>query len=454
MAWSVPEERTRRRRKQESEEERRKESRPVQQAITMCSGCFGLSVRSCARPGWRRSSSHQPEDPAYQQPSTKGELDYHELSFLPAEREDDLDGTRSLSAREQTTIDTIGRKDSSPVRAGRRGGRGGGLPRERTRSRRRQVAAAGLLEDRGSTSLGLVQPYWLPTRFSHPRYTEPPSTLRPAERLQPERESGHGVVALTATGTTTRGDSSSSSSGPRDPVGETLSEENHWTTTAATTTTTTTTGGTVTTTTATATATATTTVTTVPVPRTTIPIRLVHRTVPRLPDEDSAAGKFAGRRNRKAKDERGETGSSSRKDRGRLVFAGDGSSGEVKGGGGGGGVVEWTSTVARPMSAWSYPEDEEPGAGSVRTRPGPDEPASEDEEAESSEEQVKVTVAQAKGSSSTSTARTTNASPTTTTQLPPPSQDTSMEALRFGLGILENLDRILKQLDMARLYGT
>ncbi|KAK1126736.1 hypothetical protein K0M31_004360 [Melipona bicolor] len=40
-------------RKVEGEKRQRKEEReqrPVQQAITMCSGCFGLSVRSCTRP--------------------------------------------------------------------------------------------------------------------------------------------------------------------------------------------------------------------------------------------------------------------------------------------------------------------------------------------------------------------------------------------------------------------
>lgn len=155
--------------------------------------------------------------------------------------------------------------------------------------------------------------------------------------------------------------------------------------------------------------------------------------MPRLSDDESVnSGKSAGRRNRKAKDEEKvvEVDISSRKDdRDRFAFAGDRSSGEVKGGGGG--VVEWTTTVARPMSAWSYPEDEEPGAGNVRTRSRPKEAASEDKEAESGEEQVKVTVTEAKGSSSTSTtARTTNTSPTTT-QLPPPSQDTSMEAREY-----------------------
>lgn len=140
------------------------------------------------------------------------------------------------------------------------------------------------------------------------------------------------------------------------------------------------------------------------------------------------------RNNRKAKDEEGRRQvdiSSGTDERGRLAFAGDASnSGEIKSGGGGG-VVEWTTTVARPMSAWSYPDDEEPGVGNVRKRPRPEETASEDEEVDTGEEQVKVAVTQAKGSSSTSTtARTTSTLPTTT-QLPPPSQDTSMEAREY-----------------------
>ena len=372
------------------------------------------------------------------------ELDYHEVSLLPrrAEREDPNDRSRSLSAtREQTTIDTIeGRKDpSSPVAAaggrggeegGGRGGRGGGLAHERTKSRRRQVAAASLLDDRGSTSLGL-EPYWLHTRLSRPRYTESSSTL--VDGVEPEARRG-GIAAFAATGTT-GSDSTSSSLGLEDVVGEeAISSKNYSPTTTTRTTTTTTT--TTTTIVGRATKTAVPTVPTVPWTHT--PFRSVHRTVPRLTDDGSVnSGKFNAavrRNNRKAKDEesrRGEVDISSGKDeRGRFAFAGDASnSGEIKSGGGG--VVEWTTTVARPMSAWSYPDDEEPGVGNVRKRPSPGEAASEDEEADTGEEQVKVTVTQAKGSSSTSTtARTTSTLPTTT-QLPPPSQDTSMEAREY-----------------------
>ena len=56
MAWSVLEEGTREKkektekRQSKEEEKERERERPVQQAITMCSGCFGLSVRSCTRP--------------------------------------------------------------------------------------------------------------------------------------------------------------------------------------------------------------------------------------------------------------------------------------------------------------------------------------------------------------------------------------------------------------------
>ncbi|XP_017882402.2 uncharacterized protein LOC108626315 [Ceratina calcarata] len=334
---------------------------------------------------WRtrtRFSNHQPENLSRRKRSSKGGLDYHEVSSsLIAEQ----DGVRLRSPEKPTTIDTIGRKDPfSPVLAGRRGGgRGGrgrgGLAHERTKSGRRHVVS--LLGDQGSTPLGLVEPSWLPTKFSRFRHVEPSSTL--IEKIKPEHRRG-------------------TISDLEDYISDKLPTEDR------------------------STITATTTVTTVPIAWTTIPFRLVHRTVPRLPDDDSAAVQFAtGRRNRKAKDERGGgvVGVSSRKD----VFA-DGS-GEVKGGGGG--VVEWTTTVAGPMSSWSYPEDEEPGAGSVRTRPSPEEAVSEDgdEETAGGGEQVKVTVAQAKGSSSTSTTARTTGTSQTTTQLPPPSQDTSMEAL-------------------------
>lgn len=335
-----------------------------------------------------------------------------------------------LSPWEQTTIDpSIGRTDSSsPALArgrggegGGRGGRGGGggLAHERTKSRQRQVAVAGLLDDRGSTTLSLVQPYWLPTRFSRPRYTERSSTL--VDRIKPERRHGGGTVSFPGTTGATIGGSggggdSTSSSLEDSTVGENYWDDNYSITTATTKTTTTTTKRR--------------RVTTVPVPWTTAPYRLIHRTVP-WDDDSENSDRSAGRRDTKAKDEeREKIGTPSRKDGARFVFGGGGGGGEVKGGGGG--VVEWTTTVARPMSAWSYPEDEESGAGSVRTRPSPEEAASEDEEAESGEEQVKVTVSHPKGSSSTSTtARTTLPTTTTTTQLPPPSQDTSMEAREY-----------------------
>ncbi|XP_043512578.1 mucin-19-like [Frieseomelitta varia] len=384
--------------------------------------------------------------------SNERELDYHEVSLLPrrGEREDlnddSNDRSRLLSAtRGQTTIDTIeGRKDlSSPVatsgrggeEGGGRGGRGGGLAHERTKSRRRQVAAASLLDDRGSTSLGLVEPYWLHTRFSRPRYTESDGVEREARR--------GGIAAFTATGTTGSDSTSSSLGLVEDVVGEeALSNENYSPTTATTTTSTTTT---TTTTTTTIVRRTTKTATTVPTDLWThTPFRSVHRTVPRLANDGSVnSGKLTAGRpsNRKAKDEedRREVDISSGKDeRGRFTFAGDASnSGEIKSGGGGG-VVEWTTTVARPMSAWSYPDDEEPGVGNVRKRPSPVEAArNEDEEAaDTGEEQVKVAVTQAKGSSSSSTtARTTSTLPTTT-QLPPPSQDTSMEAREYLRNLL------------------
>ncbi|XP_017793856.1 PREDICTED: putative uncharacterized protein DDB_G0277255 [Habropoda laboriosa] len=337
---------------------------------------------------------------------------------------DGLGGIRLYSPQEPTTIDTIRRKDSSsPVSTGGRGGEGGGrggrggggLAHERTRSRRRQVAAASLLDDQRSTSLDLVEPYWLHARFSRPHRKEESSSTR----------FDGGIVEFTSTD-------------HEDFIRETSSSNEHSSTITAATT-----------------ATTTTVTTAVPVTWTTVPFRLVHRTVPRLPDDDDDDDEFSsGRRDRKSEDEnQGVVGVSSRKNGGKLVFAGDGS-GEVVGGGGG--VVEWTTTVAGPMSSWSYPEDEEqPGAGSVRTRPSPEEVASEDEETESGEEQVKVTAAEAKGSSSsssssststsTSTTRTTSTSPTTT-QLPPPSQDTSMEAhsLRKDLGILSIKQQIGK----------
>lgn len=357
-------------------------------------------------------------------------MDYREQLPSPsAEREDGLDKSRLLSPWERTTIDpSIGRTDSSsPALArgrgsegGGRGGRGGGgLAHERTKSRRRQVAAAGLLDDRGSATLSLVQPYWLPTRSPRPRYTERSSTL--VDRIKPERGHHVGDTTVSFPGTTgatigAGGGDSTSSSLEDSSVGENYWDENYSTTTATTKTTTTTTKRR--------------RLTTVPVPWTTAPYRLIHRTVP-WDDDSENSDRSAGRRDTKAKDEeRGKIGTPSRKDGARFVFGGGGGSGEVKGGGGG--VVEWTTTVARPMSAWSYPEDEESGAGSVRTRPSPEEAAaSEDEEAESGEEQVKVTVAHPKGSTSSTstTARTTL--PTTTTQLPPPSQDTSMEAREY-----------------------
>lgn len=118
----------------------------------LSSSSFPSSFRRAIYKG--RFSNHHPENPTYESAS-KGELDYHEVSLLPGEREDPngLDGDRLLSAWERTRIDTIGRKDpSSPVAAGGRGGEGsegggkrgrggGGLAHERTKSRRRQVAA-------------------------------------------------------------------------------------------------------------------------------------------------------------------------------------------------------------------------------------------------------------------------------------------------------------------------
>ncbi|XP_034186282.2 uncharacterized protein LOC117607112 [Osmia lignaria lignaria] len=360
------------------------------------------TVRS---PTSRRFSNYQQPDV---HPPPKGELDYHEISLLPAERHG-FDAIRLLSPQQPATIDTISKKDTSSSVASQegggggtgRGGRGGGgLAYERTKSRRRQV------DDRGSASLSSVQPYWLQGRFSRPRRVQSFSAL--VGTAEPKR---HDILEF-ALPETNHHDSTSSSN-LEDIVRGPASSRSSSTTTTTTTTTTATT-----TTLATTTRTTEESRITITVPITWTTDRFVHRTVPRLSDEQ-----LSGRRNRKSKDEEVDARD---KDGGRFAFAGDGS-GEVIGGGGGGGgsgIVDWSTTVAGPMSSWSYPEDEQPGA--VRTRLSPDVATEKDEEADGSEEQVKVTVAQGKGSSTSTTGTTTTSS---TTQLPPPGQDTSMEAL-------------------------
>ncbi|KZC09520.1 hypothetical protein WN55_00192 [Dufourea novaeangliae] len=346
----------------------------------------------------RRYSNPRPGNPSDDHPPINEELDYHGVSSIERDALDRgwLFTTRDPSKR----IDNNVTKDSFslvPGESTRRGGRGGGgLAHERTKSKRRQIAAASLLDDRGSTELDQVQPYrrLQATVPSRDRHTEPFSTL-----VRDGESERHATVRGGFVRSVTKDGYYSTRSYLEDTVGGRRFASNGDSSS---------------------------TITTAPLIRTTVlPYRPVDRTVPRLLDDEGAGGSEGREEEAGGKDER------NRKNKGRGVadkngdrfaVAGD-DSGEVIGGGGGG-VVEWTTTtVAGPMSSWSYhPEDEEPGAGSVRTRPGPEEAVSEDEENDG--EQVKVTVAQPGKGSSTSTPGTTS-----TTQLPPPSQDTSMGAL-------------------------
>ncbi|KAG7200417.1 hypothetical protein KM043_017869 [Ampulex compressa] len=303
-------------------------------------------------------------------------------------------GPRSLLVRSPTTFGTA--EDPTSPASGE--GIVEGEPAYgKTKTRHRQVAT-GSLDDSRTIQAEPVRPYWLEKRLQgsenegFSRSRQAASASRVAEkRAEANRR---GVIGSIRSGPSF-GISAFASQNPKGPL--TGDRASTVTTTTTTTTVAATTDG----------------------AWSTVPRGPRHRTVSWYGDSRTAAEEPKG----KTEDERGAVGAADKKG-GRFVLVRNGS-GEVIVGGGG--VVEWTTTtVAGPMSSWSYPGDEEPGAGNVRTRPTPDGPSRKEEDVEGAEAGVKTTDTGSKGSSTSATAATTTTP--STTQFPPPTRDTSMEA--------------------------